>query len=451
MRLDRYISKNRILDLEAADLEGALVELLDSIGKYQKGLPKKSLLKELIQRENTIATYLGHGVVLPHLRIKTKAKYIFAIGRSRQGIQYEGFSEEKKVHLVFVLLANENEKNYLRVLASIARVFKDAGFVDRLVTAPDVQSLRTNLMEGFSGIQSQPNANQNKINRLFFRHAGRMAKSSQCSSIVLFADCLVGTIEHLPDFDGIKTVVVSANPLELAPEYRKSVPALHIQSFSNHRMAQLKSAVLIGLSRGLFSFSDRICCIGGLPGGNQFDSMVIIDVEKEFRSVLTDKGNILPNDVKPEVLERVLAIATELTVEGREGRKVGALFVVGDEGEVEKRIKPLVLNPFFGYKEEDRNILNPFMDETVKEFSTLDGAFVIRGDGVIMSAGSLINSVEGELNLPSGLGARHAAAAAISASTECISVVISSSTGQVTLFRRGIMLPLIEKGIGGSF
>ena len=31
---------------------------------------------------------------------------------------------------------------------------------------------------------------------------------------------------------------------------------------------------------------------------------------------------------------------------------------------VEKMVKPLVLNPFFGYKEEDRNILSPFMDET---------------------------------------------------------------------------------------
>lgn len=427
MRLDRYISRNRILDLEADNLEGALVELLDSIGKYQKGLPKKALLKELIQRENTIATYLGHGVVLPHLRIKSKTKYVFAIGRSKQGIEYEGFSDEKKVHLVFVLLASEDEKNYLRVLASIARVFKDPGFVDRLVTAPDQNAFRTSLLEGFSGIQSQPNAGQNKLNQLFFRHAGRMAKASGSSAVLLFADSYSGAVETLPVFEGIKTVLVCANPLDIAPEYKRNLPTLNVQSFSSNRMAQLKSAVLIGLSRGLFSFNDRICCVGGLPGSNQFDSIIIIDVEKEFRSVLTDQGNILPADVKPEVLERVLAIATELTVEGREGRKVGALFVVGDASEVEKKIKPLVLNPFFGYKEEDRNILNPFMDETVKEFSSLDGAFVIRGDGVIISAGSLINASDNDSKLPGGLGTRHAAAAAISAATQCISVVISAS------------------------
>ena len=37
---------------------------------------------------------------------------------------------------------------------------------------------------------------------------------------------------------------------------------------------------------------------------------------------------------------------------------------MGDTDKVDKFIKPLVLNPFYGYKEEDRNILSPFMDET---------------------------------------------------------------------------------------
>jgi len=118
---------------------------------------------------------------------------------------------------------------------------------------------------------------------------------------------------------------------------------------------------------------------------------------------------------------------------------------VGDSEKVGGLSKPLVLNPFYGYKEEDRNILNPFMDETVKEFSSIDGAFVIRGDGVVESAGSLIQATDPGHDLPSGLGARHAAAAAVSVAANCIAIVVSSSTGQVTLFRRGVMLPLTEK------
>jgi DNA integrity scanning protein DisA with diadenylate cyclase activity len=118
---------------------------------------------------------------------------------------------------------------------------------------------------------------------------------------------------------------------------------------------------------------------------------------------------------------------------------------VGDTAKVQEFTKPLVLNPFYGYKEEDRNILNPFMDETIKEFSSIDGAFVIRGDGVVEAAGSLVQATGNTLTLPSGLGSRHAAAAAVSVAANCISIAVSSSTGQVTLFRRGVMLPLTEK------
>jgi DNA integrity scanning protein DisA with diadenylate cyclase activity len=177
---------------------------------------------------------------------------------------------------------------------------------------------------------------------------------------------------------------------------------------------------------------------------------VVVDVEREFQRLMTGRNDLLPPDVKPEVLERVIAVATELAVEGREGKPVGCLFVVGDTAKVEKVTKPLVLNPFYGYKEEDRNILNPFMDETVKEFSSIDGAFVIRGDGVVVSAGSLIQAMDSEHTLPSGLGSRHAAAAAISVHADCISLVVSSSTGQVTLFRRGVMLPLTDKKMASS-
>lgn len=174
---------------------------------------------------------------------------------------------------------------------------------------------------------------------------------------------------------------------------------------------------------------------------------MVVDVEKEFQTLLSGHADLLPEDVKPEVLERVIGVATELAVEGREGRPVGCLFVVGDSHKVEKASKPLVLNPFYGYREEDRNILNPFMDETIKEFSSVDGAFIIRGDGVVETAGSLLQGADFSPALPSGLGTRHAAAAAISVAADCIAIVVSSSSGQVTLFRRGVMLPLSEKKV----
>ncbi|MCZ6674381.1 MAG: diadenylate cyclase [Verrucomicrobia bacterium] len=450
MQLDRYITEDRILDLEGQDLKSALVELLDAVVAKSQKLNKRNLLKELIQRENTMTTYLGRGVILPHIRVKMRSRFIFAVGRSKDGFKYEGFSGPQKVHLVFVLLASEKERNYLQALTAIARVFRDESFVDRLVYAPDYRSFSELLLTGFSGVQSQPSSRQNKINSLIFSQAQRLAKGAEASTILFFTDTLIGGIEEIPNFNGIPTVVISSKMMD-APAHAQDTPTLHIQAFSNKRFSQLRSAVLIGLGRGLFKPADKLCCVGGIAESNQFDSVVIIDIQQEFHSVLSNKGSILPSNVKPEVLERVIAIATELTVEGREGQKIGTLFVIGDSEKVETMTKPLVLNPFHGYKHEDRNILNPFMDETIKEFSSIDGAFIIRGDGVILSAGSLIHVPDYDHKLPSGLGARHAAAFAISLVTKCVSVVISSSTGQVTLFRNGVMLPLIEKGISGGF
>ena len=176
-------------------------------------------------------------------------------------------------------------------------------------------------------------------------------------------------------------------------------------------------------------------------------------IADDVASQLKEEFAALVNPVRLAVFSQALADPDSEQVK-RLVEELGALdprlaaesynFILDTE-KVERLTKPLVLNPFFGYKEEDRNILNPFMDETVKEFSSIDGAFVIRGDGVVEAAGALIQATDSSHALPSGLGSRHAAAAAISVTANCISIVVSSSTGQVTLFRRGVMVPLTEK------
>ena len=451
MRLDQIITRGRVIDLRSLDLEGALQELLAvSVAKFPD-LKPDTLLRGLLARESTMATYLGLGVALPHVRVKMSRRYILAIGRSRLGLRHDGAKDEERVHLIVMLIAGEKARDYLQVLASVARLMKEPELVESLVNAPDLGALHERLVGGFGGIRPVQ-AQQNRVNRLMLREAERVAQGASCSALMVFGDTFVGGIESGALPSRIKTILVTRNPID-APggEAREGfAETIQVRSFSRQRLAQLRSALLVALTRGLIAFTDRVCCIGGMTGSNQFDTLVVVDVEREFQTLLTGHNDLLPEDVKPEVLERVIAVATELAVEGREGRPVGSFFVVGDTAKVEKFVKPLVLNPFYGYKEEDRNILNPFMDETIKEFSSIDGAFVIRGDGVVESAGSLIQATDAEHNLPSGLGTRHAAAAAISVAANCIAIVVSSSKGQVTLFRRGVMLPLTEKRLGAS-
>jgi len=448
MRIDRYIAVSRVVDLESTDFDSAISELLDVCDfSNEKGLSRKRLHKDLLEREKQMTTYLGNGVCLPHARVSMKRPYMVAVGRCPGGLNYEGQKEYGEIRYVFLLLAAKNARSYLYSLASLARVFQDKSHMERLNAAHKLSDFRKEVKLVFGGEDNAPKRRYNRFNNLILKETAKIAKGANCSTVLVFGDTFGGGVEFGSNFKDFKTVLIAHGTSDAATERDGIDAVLSIRSFSNDRFSQLRSAVLIGLTRGIFTSSDRLCCVGGLRQSNQFDSITVVDIEREFQTVLTTQNDMLPSSVKPEVIERVLAIATELAVEGREGHPVGCLFTLGNAEKIAEFSKPLILNPFYGYKDEDRNILNPFMDETVKELSSIDGAFIIRGDGVLVSAGSLLHAPDYDHDLPGGLGSRHAAAAAITQAVDCLCIVVSGSTGQVTLFRKGKMLPLIEKAL----
>jgi diadenylate cyclase len=139
-------------------------------------------------------------------------------------------------------------------------------------------------------------------------------------------------------------------------------------------------------------------------------------------------------------LEQVIELAVEVAREGREGRKIGTLFTVGDIDEVLARSRPLLLDPLYGHAAELLDVTRPEFRETVKELAQLDGAFVVRSDGTFVSAGRFIDvDVTNETNFIAGLGTRHAAAASITRATASIAVVVSQSS-VVRVFARGELL-----------
>lgn len=141
-------------------------------------------------------------------------------------------------------------------------------------------------------------------------------------------------------------------------------------------------------------------------------------------------------EVDTRVLEQTVSLAVEIAREGREGRKIGTLFVVGDSVEVIKRSKPLILDPLHGHPDESKQIENPDMRETIKELAQLDGAFLISNGGVVLSAARYIDAASDSLDLPLGLGSRHMAGASISRQTRAVAVVVSESS-MVRMFDDG--------------
>jgi diadenylate cyclase len=132
--------------------------------------------------------------------------------------------------------------------------------------------------------------------------------------------------------------------------------------------------------------------------------------------------------VNNRTLRRVVNLAVEIAREGREGRKIGTLFVVGDSEAVLGRSRPMILDPLYGHPHESKRIEDPNIRETLKELAQLDGAFVVSDEGVVLSAARYIDAPSNHLELPLGLGSRHVAAASVSSRTDAVAVAVSESS-----------------------
>jgi diadenylate cyclase len=240
--------------------------------------------------------------------------------------------------------------------------------------------------------------------------------------------------------------VTRAAPEDKEPQLG-AIQCLRIPNVPLTRMGQVKIAVFLALSRGLIEHGDRVVFLSGLAAAKTLDTIIVTEVGREYE-IFASGTDLTPGSsrILPEVIERVVDIASELGSEGREGRAVGAMFVIGDTDRVLPLTRQLVLNPFKGYPPDERNMLDYSLEETVKELATLDGAFIVRGDGVMETCGTYIRTTgQLEFELPRGLGARHHAAAAITEVTDAIAVTVSESTGSITIFRSGRIITEIQK------
>jgi DNA integrity scanning protein DisA with diadenylate cyclase activity len=163
-------------------------------------------------------------------------------------------------------------------------------------------------------------------------------------------------------------------------------------------------------------------------------SIVVLDIKQLTTVKAIDESG---KRVDPNTLRAVLRLALELGREGREGKKVGTAFIIGDTNEVLKRSHQLILNPYRGHAEELRDIKNRAHWETIKEFAQIDGVFIVDERGLIVSAGRYLDVNTKSIELE-GFGGRHISALAITRETQAVAITISESGGTVRLFQDGL-------------
>src|SRR5437660_3361782 len=130
----------------------------------------------------------------------------------------------------------------------------------------------------------------------------------------------------------------------------------------------------------------------------------------------------------PDVLESLIELAVAIAREGREGKRVGTLFMLGDENAVLARSRSLILDPLLGHPESARHITDLNLRGTIKELAQLDGGFVVSHAGIVLSACRYLDAIAAEVEVPLGLGSRHIAAANMSSVTKAVGIVVSESS-----------------------
>jgi DNA integrity scanning protein DisA with diadenylate cyclase activity len=276
-----------------------------------------------------------------------------------------------------------------------------------------------------------------------------IAKKTRSQGVLLYADMFEDyeALAKLGQEKQTELILACQNDASFTDANSVFKKVLRIPDVPLGRINQVKMAVIQALSKGLVKKGDKWVCLSGIPQSKSLDNLLILEFGKEFEIISSSDLPVLSEIVRPEVFETVLNLALELSSEGKEGRKpVGTIFVLGRHEEVFKFSHPMVINPFQGYPEEERNILDPRLRETVKEFSSIDGAFIFREDGIILAAGRHLDASGENIEIPLGLGSRHRAAAGITRLTDALAIVISEGTGGVRIFHHGKIFMEIEKG-----
>ncbi|APX96545.1 diadenylate cyclase DacZ [Natronorubrum daqingense] len=197
---------------------------------------------------------------------------------------------------------------------------------------------------------------------------------------------------------------------------------------------RIRFALEGALEQDVIEDGDELVCATSVFSG-ETDTLARVRADGEAHTGIYDL--FVKSRADPEVIKSVLELAIELGQKGQKGKPVGALFVVGDAGKVMNKSRPLSYNPF---EKSHVHVGDPIVNVMLKEFSRLDGAFVISDAGKIVSAYRYLEPSAEGVDIPKGLGARHMAGGAITRDTNSITIVLSESDGLVRAFKAGELI-----------
>ena len=272
-----------------------------------------------------------------------------------------------------------------------------------------------------------------KIEEFVGLAATRIAKDIGASGIITIEQKKVS--EGLTEDNFYLDVLVTIFKKVKENTYTKQNYSTKIKKTTDGSIIPVKELLMEAIGKRYISKGDLMVCVVDESVGMGYKSlMFVFEVDKILFNISTHN---LAENINPNVIETAIEIALEIGREGREERRIGTAFIVGDKSDILKYTKQLIINPFSAYPDEVKNILDPNLRETVKEFAQLDGVFIINKDGMIVSCGTYLDIDTKEINLHHGFGTRHRNTAALTKETNAIGIVVSQTGGKVTIFKNG--------------
>jgi DNA integrity scanning protein DisA with diadenylate cyclase activity len=278
----------------------------------------------------------------------------------------------------------------------------------------------------------------------FCEIATRLAKREEADALLLL---LEGSYdwEKLRDALGKQSVVLASDrPQHLAGAEEAGFDTVALIIPDSPVYERLTQALLESVADDLMAPG---ACVVALYSGFEvgtIDSISVIRLDEHLGRLTVHDLRQLETRVPLDTLKTAVDLAVDIGREGREGKPVGTIFVVGDHRKVLKHCHPLGFDPVKGYSPAERRLEDSKVRESLKEIAQLDGAFVVSSDGTVIAASQYISAPAAEITLSKGLGARHWAAAAISRATGAIAIAVSESNGTVRLFQNGEVMLRIE-------
>jgi DNA integrity scanning protein DisA with diadenylate cyclase activity len=222
---------------------------------------------------------------------------------------------------------------------------------------------------------------------LMLKQAASIASKVKADAILVNMETSADIIPFLKvEGKKFKVIVVTKKELSMKKATGLQCNTIMLPDVYLTRDGYLKFGFLAGISKGILFKDDILVCVGGQIEKGYMDTIMILKVGDESEIVSFAEESPFPKNIKPDIFESLLTLVMEMAYEGREGRPIGTTFVLGDHRKVLQYSHQLIFNPFQGHPEDILHITKPEVRETLKEFSSIDGAFIIRDDGVVLAA-----------------------------------------------------------------